>query len=45
MKYSAQLIIESLLSDQKLLPLSAFKSNKYSKYSLFPEAKRLPTFF
>lgn len=38
-------IMESLLTDQKLLPLTAFKSNKYSKYSLFPEAKTLPTFF
>ena len=38
-------LIEYLLCDQKLLPLSAFKSNKFNKYSLFPEAKHLPAFF
>lgn len=33
------------MNDPKLMPLSAFKSNRFSKYNLFPHAHSLPPFF
>lgn len=33
------------MQDLKLMPLSSFKSNRFSKYNLFPHAQSLPPFF
>jgi hypothetical protein len=45
MNPEAQAVYNSILTDNKLLPLSSFKSNKFSKYNLFPHAQTLPAFF
>ena len=34
-----------LIGDNKMLPLSSFKSRKISKSDIFPDAKELPSFF
>lgn len=45
MNEQARTVYNSLINDPKLLPLSSFKSNKFSKYNLFPQAHSLPPFF
>lgn len=45
MNSEARVVYNSILNDSKLLPLSSFKSTKFSKYNLFPHAQTLPTFF
>ncbi len=42
MKNEAKAVYDTIMNDQKLLPLSSFKSNKFSKYNLFPHAQSLP---
>lgn len=45
MNRSSEAVYNSLLNDNKLLPLSSFKSQKFSKYNIFPHAQSLPSFF
>lgn len=45
MNPEAASVYNSILEDSKLMPLSLFKSNKFSKYNLFPHAHTLPVFF
>jgi hypothetical protein len=45
MNEEATAYFTSIINDPKLLPLSSFKSNKFSKYNIFPHARTLPVFF
>lgn len=45
MNENFQYVYYQLLGDNKLLPLSAFKSRKINKSDIFPDAKELPSFF
>jgi hypothetical protein len=45
MNSQIKIVYNSILNDNKLLPLASFKSNKISKYNLFPDSLQLPIFF
>ncbi len=45
MNENYQYVYYQLVGDNKLLPLSTFKSRKINKCDIFSDAKELPNFF